>query len=253
MRSRRRLAAIGAVTAVAAWCALGGSALAAFPNFSDCPSAGLPSGSVCVDIQSQSGEIEIKGFHVPLDHSLELRGALRSPEGSFVPPAGTDGFFAEPVNVPGGLLGLELPLSLNQVLATAELAGPSSSISIKPGEFKISLPIKLRLSNPLIGSNCHIGSNSHPVRLNLRIGTTEPPPPNMPISGHAGTLSFVPPDTAIFSGILDVENSFSIPGATDCGGFGLIDLLIDAKLKLPSAEGNNAIQIENDAALKLLP
>ncbi len=88
MRIRKQL--IGAVAVVAAWVVLGGSALAAFPDFSDCPSEGLPSGSGCVDIQSQEGELEIKGFHVPLDHSLEIRGALREPEGTFIPPAGTN-------------------------------------------------------------------------------------------------------------------------------------------------------------------
>lgn len=251
MRTRSYLTAAGMVAAIAAWLAFGGVAAAAFPNFSDCPSAGLPSGSACVDIQSQSGELEIKGFHVPLDHSLEIRGALDQSL-HFIPPAGTNGFFAQPVNVPGGLLGIELPLSLNLVLATAELAGSPSDIEIHPGDATIRLPLKVRLSNPLIGSNCHIGSDSHPVWVHLIPGTTEPPPPNQPISGSVGRLQFVPPNVLEILGTLVVENAFAIPGAQECGGLGLIDLLIDAKLQLPSAAGNNSMRILNDSALELL-
>ncbi len=253
MRIRNYLTATGAALAVAAWLTMGGLAAAAFPNFSDCPSEGLPSGSGCVDIQSQEGELEIKGFHVPLDHSLEIRGAIREPEGTFVPPAGANGFFAEPVNVPGGLLGIELPIWLNLVKATAELAGSSSDIEIRAGDQTVRLPLKIRLSNPLIGSNCHIGSNSHPVWANLIPGTTEPPPPNEPISGRYGTVEFEPPATLLVLGTTVVENSFAIPGAQECGGLGLINLLIDAKLKIPSAAGNNTMVVENDSALRILP
>ncbi len=227
--------------------------MAAFPNFSDCPTAGLPSGSGCLDVQSQSGEVVIKGFHVPLDHSLEIRGAIRGDNGAFVPPTGTTGFFAQPVNVPGGLLGIELPISLNLVTATAELAGPPSSIHFSVAELGIEMPLKLRLSNPLISSSCHIGSNSNPVRLHLITGTTSPPSPNRPISGQIGPQEFVPPSTLVFRGSSNVDNSFAISGATECGGLGLLDLAIDLKLKLPSAAGNNTLIINNDSAIKFLP
>jgi hypothetical protein len=254
MRLRTRLVIMGIASAVAAWCAMGGLASAAFPNFSDCPSEGLPSGSACIDIQSVQGELEIKGFRVPLDHSLEIRGALREPENIFIPPRGTNGFFAEPVRIPGGLLGLELPLEFNTVLATSELAGSPSQIDVRPGEQTISMPLKVRLSNPLLGRNCHIGSNSNPVQLNLIPGTTEPPPPNRPITGRLGTVEFVPPNILISREGVDVENSFSIPGAQECGGlFGANNVLIDLKLRIPSAAGNNAVTITNDSGILILP
>jgi hypothetical protein len=252
MRFSKRLSVVGIVTAAAAWSAMGGAALATFPNFSDCPSRGLPSNSACIDIQSQSGEFIIKGFRVPLDHSLEIRGAVREPELTFIPPTGTNGFFATPVNVPGGLLGFELPIGLNLVLATAELAGTPSQIHINPSELEIEMPLKVRLSNPLIGSNCHIGSNSHPVRVHLIVGTTSPPPPNRPISGRVGTIESEG-EAIIVRGSTNVDNSFSIPGATECGGLGLLDLLVDAKLQIPSAAGNNTIVINNDSAIKAIP
>jgi hypothetical protein len=253
MRFRKRLVVTGIAAVVAAWCAMGGVAAATFPNFSDCPSAGLPSGSICVDIQSVQGELEIKGFRVPLDHSLEIRGAVTN-EGVFIPPRGTNGFFAEPVRIPGGLLGLELPFGFNTVLATAELAGSPSQIVIHAGEQMISMPLKVRLSNVLLGRNCHIGSNRTPVQLNLIPGTTEPPPPNRPITGRFGTLEFIPPNLLISREGTDVENSFAIPGAQECGGLlELNNALIDLKLRIPSAAGNNAVSITNEAGVLILP
>jgi hypothetical protein len=253
MRFRTRLVVTGIAAAVAAWFAMGGIAAATFPNFSDCPSAGLPSGSACIDIQSVQGELEIKGFRVPLDHSLEIRGAITN-EGVFIPPTGTNGFFAEPVRIPGGLLGLELPFGFNTVLATAELAGSPSQIVIRPGDQTISMPLKVRLSNTFLGRNCHIGSNRSPVQLNLIPGTTEPPPPNRPITGRFGTLEFVPPNILISRGGVDVENSFAIPGAQECGGLlELNNVLIDLKLKIPSAAGNNSAIITNESGAMLLP
>jgi hypothetical protein len=228
--------------------------MAAFPNFSDCPRSDA-SVITCVDVQSQSGSMTIKGFDVPLDHSLEIRGGLSQPAPgvfSFVAPTGTNGFFAQPVNVPGGLLGISLPIPGNAVTATAQLAGPPSSIVLGPIDASISAPIKLKLSNPLIGSNCYIGSNANPARLNLTTTTTNPPPPNTPISGHPGTSSFDPTtNTLLVTGALDVDNAFSVPGATGCGlGLGLINATIDAKLRLPSASGNNTMSINNDLALQ---
>lgn len=259
MEFRKRLVAGGAALAVAATLGVAGTASAAFPNFSDCPEASV---STCVNIVSADGSYQvIKGFRVPLHAgTLEIRGGLRFEEDAnqniittFVPPAGTNGFFARSVPVPGGLLGIDLPIGLNMVNATPELAGPASSIRINQSTLTLAMPIKLRLSNPLLGSNCHIGSNSNPVNLTMITGTTSPPGPNRPITGRVGTFSVGPPlpGTVYFRGNTNVDNSFSIPGASSCGflGLGLIDLLVNAKLGLPSAGGNNTMVINNDVAL----
>jgi hypothetical protein len=245
---RLKKALLVTTAALAGSLAVGGTAAAAFPDFSNCPRA---SSSTCINIQSTSGNMNIKGFNVPLGDSIAIRGGLQVASGnSFVPPAGSNGFYAKPVQVPGGLLGLDLPISFNEVTATAELAGPPSSIRVDINQGSLSMPIKLRLSNPFIGPNCHIGSNSSPVQLNLITGTTSPPAPNRPITGRVGT----PINGGTYFGILgnvDVDNSFSIPGASSCGlGLGLIDLVIDAKLKLPSSGGNNSIAVGNDIAIQ---
>ncbi len=240
-----------ALLAMGALLVSGGVASAAFPNYSDCPRS-TPGVTFCIDVQGMNGFLRIKEFNVPLGESLEIRGGILEREGSdpvFVPPRGTNGFFADPVEVPGGLLGIDW-LPGNEVLAITELAGPASSIQVDFSTLSISLPVKVRLVNFLLGMNCHIGTDSNPVRLNLIVGTTSPPAPNRPITGSRGTLRFVPPAEAQVLGAVNVENSFSIPDSSSCGfGLGLINAIVDARLGLPSAAGNNEIQVTNNIGL----
>ena len=45
-----------------------------------------------------------------------------------------------------------------------------------------------------------------------------------------------------------------MPGATECGlGLGLINSLVNLKLGLPAAAGNNSIELHNDVALGIMP
>src|SRR5262249_26513632 len=152
------------------------------------------------DIQSRSGSLTIKGFTVPLGESLEIRGGLRFSEtgAEFIPPAGTNGFFARSIRVPGGLLGIDFPIPGNTVLATPQLVGPASNIRVVGVD--VAMPVKLKLSNPLLGPNCSIGTDRNPVHLDLIIGTTAPPPPNRPISGGLGAISNPDPFHLIFTG-----------------------------------------------------
>jgi len=243
---------IGVAAVVAAWLVLGGSALAAFPDFSGCTATNINT-EACVDVQNRSGNLDINGFNVPLGESLEIRGTVidngtQTPD--FVPPSGTTGFFATPVPVPGGLLGIEW-IPGTSVLAITELAGSSSDIRVNVQTNSITIPVKVRLVNLLLGMNCHIGTNSSPVVLNLITGTTSPPPPNEPISGRRGRLS-VTENALIFTDNVNVENSFAVPGSTSCGlGLGLINSLVNLKLGLPSSGGHNSIEVHNDVAIGL--
>jgi len=250
MRKRTYRAVVAAVVAAMAFMAGAGAAQAAFPNFTGCPS-----GTFCIDIQNRSGNLNIKGFNVPLHESLEIRGQLVPNETEipdFVPPAGTTGFFARPEPVPGGLLGIEW-IPGTSVLAITELAGPSSAIKVEPNTGRLRVPIKVRLVNLLIGMNCHIGTNSRPVMLDLITGTTSPPLPNRPITGRRALATLIPGGVQLI-GNTNVENSFAVPSASECGlGLGLINSLVNLKLGLPSAAGNNSIVLNNDVALAFIP
>jgi hypothetical protein len=141
---------------------------------------------------------------------------------------------------------------LTGVTATTELAKPASNIGINTTHLingvgtALSLPVKVKLDNPLLGSACYIGSSASPITLNLTSGTTSPPAPNKPISGNAGKLEFK--DELNFIEITNnklVDNAFAAPAASGCGGLlaPVLDPIINAKLALPSAAGKNtAIQ-----------
>ena len=253
MRAHRHALSIAAVIAAMALFGVAGTAQAVFPNFAGCTATNFEF-DACLDIQNRAGtNINIKGFNVPLGESLEIRGTLRG-NGTFtplfVPPTGTNGFFARAVPVPGGLLGIEW-IPGNSVLAITELAGPASAIRLNIITHDITIPIKVRLVNVLLGMDCHIGTNSRPVVLNLTSGTTSPLPPNTPISGSRGTEEGFERGL-IFRGGINVDNSFAVPGATECGlGLGLINSLVNLRLRLPSAAGNNSTTVYNDVALRL--
>jgi hypothetical protein len=253
MRSRKlTLALVGVLVAIAS-VAGGASAQAAFPNFSGC-TATDESPSRCIHIQNRSALFRIKDFNIPLGESLEIRGMVtiadENGNTTFTPPPGTNGFFARAVRVPGGIFGIEW-LPGNSVLAITELAGSASAIRINVNDLSIRLPIKVRLVNVLLGMDCRIGTNSRPVNLNLIVGTTSPPPPNRPVTGRIGETSLFERGI-IFRGNVNVENAFAVPGASECGlGLGLINSLVNLRLRLPSAAGNNEMSIVNDVAIGL--
>jgi hypothetical protein len=255
MRARRHALSIAVVIAAMALLGVAGAAHAAFPDFTGCTATNFEQAG-CLDIQNRVGtNIEIKGFNVPLGESLEIRGTLRG-DGTFtplfVPPAGTNGFFARAVPVPGGLLGIEC-IPGNTVLAITELAGSASEIRLNILTHDITIPVKVRLVNLLLGMDCHIGTTSRPVVLNLTPGTTSPPPPNRPITGSRGTESGFGRGP-MYTGAVNVDNSFAVPGATECGlGLGLINSLVNLRLRLPSAAGNNAAIVHSDVAIRTVP
>jgi hypothetical protein len=254
MRSFKQCAASAAALATGVVLMFAGTALAAFPDFTGCP-ASTPTATACIDVQNSSGNLNIKGFNVPLTAAaLEIRGGIAPSGGgvAFIPPRGTTGFFSRAVPVPGGLLGIEW-IPGTSVLAITELAGSPSNIRFDLATFGLAVPVKVRLVNTLLGMNCHVGTDRNPVRLNLITGTTSPPAPNRPISGSPGRFEFVPPDTILVPNNRNVENSFAVPGATECGlGLGLINSLVNLKLRLPSAAGNNSIEVVNNIAIKEL-
>lgn len=252
---RKSRVVLGAAIAMAIGAGAAGNAQAAFPNYGDCPTSNVDV-RLCVDIQSTNGFLRIKDFTVPIGTSFGIRGGVTSfnTGNTFVAPRGTTGVFAKPIRVPGGLLGINFWIPGNSVTATAALAGRPSDIRIDLSTLSVSVPVKLELSNVLLGMACQIGSNSAPVRLNLGIAPTNPPAPNRPIEGRVGTFEPAPTnDGGVLRANTHVANDFAIPSANSCGlGLGLINSLVNAKMKLPSSAGNNEIQVENDLGMKYI-
>ncbi len=252
--------------------AVGVTAAAATPMgeyavFAECPVNNTEI-SGCLASQITGGEITIGHVTVPITSTQTLQGGLINESlGAirFVAAAGGNTLSKTPQTVPGGLLGamkcaeiksvlkrlvckLAFENSATTVRATTELAAPAGSIGlneyllfsgIAPG---LQLPVKIKLENPLLGNECYIGSNSHPILLNLTTGTTNPPAPNKPIAGNPGKVtSRAEGGVLVVSGNSLVDNAFAAPEATGCAGplAFLVDPILNTKLGLPSPAGQN--------------
>jgi hypothetical protein len=244
------LGAAAAVTPSAAPAASTREPTGEFARFAQCPRF-TPGVNLCVYVKMLSGTMSIGRRTVPVERPITLQGGIAQDE----EPPFTERFFGAvdgetlsrtPIPVPGGLAGTPLEVTL-------ELAGPPSAIVISKrsllGEegVGLSLPVRLRLENTFLGSECYIGSASHPVVMGLTTGRTSPNAPNMPISGEIGLLrqkdEFA---LAEVVGVRLVNDSFALPEASGCGGHdsSFVHQLVDYELGLPSPDGHNTI-IEN--------
>jgi hypothetical protein len=236
-----------------------------FAQFADCPLVNM-SINDCIFAQTKSGEFKVGKKTVPIVNTITLQGGFIGTEGNLKFVAAEDGNTlsktAQPV--PGGLLGIVAPSFLpgflqtlfnefinkgiTGVTATAELAAPASSIGLNTENLlaesgvALSLPLKVKLSNPFLGESCYVGSNAHPVVIEFTTGATSPPPPNKSIHGKAG--EFEEEDEFLLIRLKNnslVNNSFAAPGAEGCGGIFsfLVDPAVNAELGIPAAAGNN--------------
>ncbi len=237
-----------------------------FAPFADCPLSNVET-QQCILAKTEGGEFVVGKQTVPITNPITLQGGVRfNSEGEhFVGAEDGNTLSKSPQKVPGGLAGLvkcnevsnfferlacELVFEngVTGVNATTELAAPATSIGINLTNLisesgtALSLPVKVHLENPFLGSSCYIGSNTHPVVIEVTSGTTSPPPPNKPISGSLGEPVFNEAGTLLtLNKNVLVNNSFAAPKAEGCGGIFsfLIDPIVNAKLGLPAAAGHN--------------
>jgi hypothetical protein len=247
-RSRARLrAAAVAVVALGATMLTAAPAMAGlqheFAAFNDCP-VNTPGVVGCVVSYTTSGEFHIGSKAVPINKTITLQGGLSESSPDLVPAADGNTLSKTPLQLPGGLLGIELIPGLTEVQAVAELAGPVvlnlKNFFAQKGT-TVSLPLSVNLVNPLLGSSCHIGTSSSPVAPQLTSGTTSPPSPGKPITGQAGAVEFTGGGNIVTVKNSLVDNAFSVPGASGCGGLlsFLIDPAVDLVAGVPAAAGHN--------------
>ena len=250
-----------------------------FAVFKQCPRFTTGVG-VCLYSKVTGGKVTLNKQTVPINedgkHAIILQGGIKineeTEQETFVGALNGETLSKTPQNVPGGLTGLvnctEIKGSglleilareackavfenkTTGVTATTELAKPASEITISKRNLileegtALGLPVKVHLENTFLGSECYIGSSSSPLQLNLTTGATHPNPPNTSIHGAIGEISIK--DEFEFVEIpknVLVNNEFSAPGATGCGGIFaiLIDPIINSKIGLPSANGKNTV------------
>jgi hypothetical protein len=256
MKHRRFAGTLVALAAlVVALAAVGPAAQAATPNpgysqFSGCPTAAeYPEEEFCLNAEITSGNFKMGSKNVPISKPITLRGGVKTDLSGFrAGPGG--GLSVAKQEVPGGIIGLTgldwlvnyLNLEALKLYAVTELAGTPDLSNPE----SIRLPIKVHLINPVLGNSCYVGSNAAPINLNLITGTTNPPPPNKPITGNGPEFGFEPERSIIeFNRIKYVDNSFAAPGANGCTltllGFIPISIngLVNSQSGLPAEAGTN--------------
>jgi len=198
----------------------------------------------CVVSYTTGGEFHLGSKTVPINKTITLQGGLTETSPDLVPAANGETLSKTSLQLPGGLVGIEILGPLTEVQATAELAGPVvldlNNFFAEKGS-AVSLPLKINLGNPLLGGSCYIGSESSPVSLPLTSGTTSPASPNTPITGKAGKVEYRGGGNIIVVSNSLVENDFSVPGASGCGGLlsFLVDPATDVIAGIPAAAGHN--------------
>jgi len=133
------------------------------------------------------------------------------------------------------------------VYALAQSAGQITNF----GVLTWTQRIKFKLINPLLGSNCYIGSDNNPIVINPELSV-----------GPGGMLQVLPdpnpakhPDTEVLAitGASAIDNTFTAPGVTGCGPGGAknisIDTALDAGTGLPAASGVNSLTLNGSFAV----
>lgn len=219
-----------------------------YTQFDGCPTtAEAPGVGICFRSDISGGHFQMGSKTVPISEPITLSGGYNESLEFVTSPKG--GLTPSKQEIPGGIVGLTgldwlvnfLSLEGLKVYAVTELAGAPGYVLEEP----FRLPIKVRLVNPVLGNNCYVGSNANPIRLNLGVGPTNPPPPNEPISGVTPDLKFGEDGILTMRDAVFVDNEFAAPGATGCElnllGFLPISLdsLVNTQSGLPSPAGTN--------------
>lgn len=210
-----------------------------FDGWGQCPVAGDDIGT-CVSVVVRGGEMQIGGLTVPVpDGSLKIAGGVTYVEDGddwkdvFIPQPGTNfGVTSNPITVPGGALGIDTPLNLTQIQSTVEAVGTPF---VNVLDAAVSMPVRLKLENPLLGDNCYLGSETNPITLNLE---TTGNPPSEPIGG--GTPG------AVFPAVPHTDTTFAVPAASGCGPLGSLNWAVNLRASTPSASGYNSLATTSD-------
>lgn len=238
-----------------------------YKQFNECPLNRVTIND-CVFSVTAGGSFTIGKKTVPIVNPVTLQGGYEGggSEIQFYGAENGNTLSKSPQPVPGGLLGITAPTwwpkfvqdwfnnliskGFTGVNATVELTGPTKGLTniklstenlILGSGVALGLPAKIKLDNAILGSNCYIGSSSKPVNINTTSGKSGK------LTGAVGSITFNPDFTiTTISGGRLVDNTFTAPAASGCGGiFSLfIDPLVNSILGTPAGAGVNSAILE---------
>jgi hypothetical protein len=266
-------AAVVVVGALAAPAEASAAPAGEWAAFSGCPvdapamsaADGVDIIAACLGGGAPSGTIVMGGTTMSVG-AVNLQFGVLNQGGSYslVQPV-NGGLSGDPIEVPGGLLGLMCPSDipvisqicdavvgspLNTVTATLEPAGPATDFdlgaAVTTGRPIMALPVKIHLENPFLDRNCYIGSSSDPMVL--KVANQSQPTVRITRFDADGTPNTAGDMNATnLSGANVADTTFAVPAARGCGLFGLIDSVVNARQSLPSPSGANSLTLTGTA------
>lgn len=240
------MAAVAAI-ALAAPAAQATTPAPGFTQFDGCPSPSEnPNIELCVRATIKGGHFQMGSKDVPITKPITLSGGFNGELKGFAATS-KGGLSVAKQLVPGGVIGLTgLDWLVNFLnIEALQLYAVTEAVGLPEIPEDLVLPIRVHLINPALGNHCYVGSPSNPIVLHLTENTTNPPPPNKPISGKSGEFSQDPSKILTSKNASLVDNSFAAPGATGCvlTLFGFIPIsingLVNSQSGLPSPAGTN--------------
>jgi hypothetical protein len=256
MKSRCKGGLLSAVVAIALTALAAPSAgatttpAAGYEQFAGCPDPSVtPLNETCVRRVTTGGHLQMGSLEIPVTNPFTLSGGLTA-SGAFSFNS-KGGLTKVKQPVPGGVIGLTGLTWLAEFLGAEALAAYAVIELVPPAGNPLgepaSMPVKVHLTNSVLGNKCYVGSDLKPIELELITGTTSPPAPNVPITGNPGS------STPTLSGVTDIsggtylDNAFEAPGANGCVltlfGFPPMSIngLINSESGLPAEAGNNEV------------
>ncbi|QDQ96716.1 hypothetical protein [Tomitella fengzijianii] len=186
----------------------------------------IPDGSLKIAV-GQNYKIDENGNPIPLDPGPGYELAWHSKDD------GHNGLYSNDVTVPGGAFGTSSSENFALTGIKAEVQAVKPPV-VHLLESRLTMSIRLKLSNPLLGDSCYLGSAENPINIDLK--PTYVPPA---LENDHG-------DGAMLIGLKSEDNSFSVPGATGCGLFGSLNGIVNSKAGAPSASGQNSLTTVSD-------
>jgi hypothetical protein len=201
-------------------------------DFADCPRipAGADPAQWRCEVLMSTGTIKFGSLAEQPAGTMRLTFAEGQLDGKFAQVFGA--LRAEPIRVPGGLLGIpgsDERTPLLRMDLRIEYAGFADFFSV--GDKMGEQHLKVRVISPLLPGGCTIGSNQDPIKFK-------------PIR-TSGTEVISPDPLVLRFGIEDKQ--FAVPKARGCHG---LDPLVNRRFDLPAAPGTNRIAFTTLVGLK---
>jgi hypothetical protein len=220
-------------------------------NFAQCPklpAGDVPSKFICGLIHITGGLLDLGAAHQQINRNITIsfaQGTDSKGNVLFVP--GT--LKSAPMPVAGGIFETPVASKFTATDKNLQLHVQPVGVAQAPdptGQTTLIVSQRVKAINPRFGKNCSIGTKADPIVLDPTFGTTNPPQPAKPESGHIKATEHKGKEIVVIGTVVD--NAFAAPAATRCGPPGATDptgalnRVVNAVAALPAAAGlNNAV------------